>query len=127
MDIQKKITKGAVVQYRPEWAEEDVPHFVLEVTGDIACVKPLHMVCRERHGSVVVPVGRCKPLRFIERVTRPVFEPNTRHVHYLRKALRLLAETAKNGDKAPEIDELCAVHNLLNLLEDYAAKRKENR
>ena len=125
--MQKDITAGAVVQYRPEGADAAVPHLVLAVTGDVVCVKPLHAVCRERHGSTMVPLGQCKPLRFIERVQRPVLEPNTRHVHYLRKALQLLAETAKNRPEGPEIDELCAIHNLLNMLEDYVAKRKGNK
>lgn len=116
---------GACVMYRPEYADSEVPHLVLAEQGDLLCVKPLHVVTRDRGGATMVARGQCRPLRVVERVTRPVLELTLRQLHFVQLALEAYDAAARNGEHVPEQDEFCAIHNAKNIIADYLKLRKE--
>ena len=125
IDMKKNVMTGAIVQYKPDCAASEVPHLVLAEQGDLLCVKPLHVVTRDRAGATMVARGQCRPLRVVERVTRPVLELTLRQLHFVQLALETYDVAARNGEHVPEMDEFCAIHNAKNIIADYLKLRKE--
>lgn len=123
MDRHEMMT-GAVVMYQPDNAEREVPHLVIAISGDLMCVKPLHEVTRDMHGSTWVARMQCRPLHVVRSVSRPVLELNAKQVYFVHKACDFLADAVHDGKVEPEPDELCALHNIQVLLDEYVRKRK---